>query len=129
MAEYLRSVIGGEFRPARRLAQGSALGSDGDPGIIAHQDIFDGYYERVARLSAFEPEGAANGIGQRRRSVKSRPQGRDGFVFLRLEIAGAGVLGFNLNTLAALDAQERLVLPIKGIFAGLVASNSLHGVS
>src|SRR5262249_36058066 len=107
-------------------AQGSALGSDGNPRIIADQDIFDRDDQDIAALGAFQPNGTADGIRQRRNLIEPRSQTRDGLVLFRLEVASTRVVGFNFKALAAVDAQERVVCAIEGVLSALFAGDSLH---
>src|SRR5438034_11754727 len=104
----------------------ASLRSDGDPAIIADHDVFNGDRESIASVGSFEPNGATDGIRLRRSSIKPWSQRWNGFVLFRLKITGAGVIGFNFETLPAFDAQERLIFPIEGIFSALFAGDSLH---
>ena len=73
--------------------------------------------ERVAALGPFQPDGAGNRVGQRWKAVETGPQRRDRLVFFGFEIAGAGVPGLDLKSLAGADAKEGLVFPVEGILA------------
>src|SRR5262249_5785542 len=112
---------------ARRFAERAPARANGDPGIIVHQNVFNGDDERVPALRALQPHRPAQGVGQGGRLVEARPPRGDGLVGLRPEVAGAGVIGLDLEARAGPDAEERLVFPVEGVLAGLVAENSLHG--
>src|SRR5207249_933623 len=127
VAEDLRRVLARQLRPARRFPQGAAARTDGDPRVAIDDDLFEGDDEDVAALRALDVDGAGDRVGVRRDAVEAGPPGGDGLVALRLEVAGAGVEGLQLEALAGPDAEERRVAPVKGVLAGQVARDALHG--
>src|SRR5204863_6813094 len=58
--------------------------------------------------------------------VEAGPPRRNRLVRRRFEIARAGVVRLDLEALAALDAQERLIFPVERVLPGLFACNALH---
>src|SRR5262249_9730611 len=54
MAEDFGRIIRRQFGPAGRFSQWSAAGTDGDPGVIFDDDVFDNDGQHVAALSAFQ---------------------------------------------------------------------------
>ena len=78
------------------------------------------------RSGPFEKDRSADRIGQRRHAIEAGPFAGNGLVARRLEVAGAGVVRFDLETFAGLDAQQRLVFPVEGVLAGVFAQDSLH---
>src|SRR5262249_33831044 len=126
-AEDVRRVAGGELRAAGGLAQRAAPGAHRDPRVVVHDDLLDRDDQRVAALRTLDPHRAADRVGERRHPVEAGPAGGDGEVLGRLEVAGAGVVGLDLEALAGLDAEEGLVAPVEGVLAGLLAGDELHG--
>ena len=61
--------------------------------------------------------GPADGIGQGRGAVETRPTAGNRLVVLGLEIAIARVECLDLERLAGLDSQQRFVSPVKGKLA------------
>ena len=51
--------------------------------------------------------------------------GNSGVVF-RAKVTGAGIVCFDLETLAALHAQERLIVRIERVFSRLLTRDLLH---
>src|SRR5262249_20221304 len=125
--ENLRRVVAGEFGPARRFAERSASWPDGNPRVTIDHNILDRDDESVALAGAVEPDGAADRVGQRRTFSEAGPACGDGLVLGRLEVAGASVVGLDLETLAAADAQQRFVFPVEGVLAALFSGDALHG--
>src|SRR5262249_48903406 len=127
MAEDFRGVLRGQFRPARRFAERSALWTDGDPRIIGHVDILDGDNERIAARRSFEMNRPADWIGVRRTAIKARSPSGNRLIVRRFEIACAGVVSLDFEAFVGADAQQRLVAPVESVFARLFAEDPLHG--
>src|SRR5262249_56782439 len=83
----------------------------------------------IAALCPLDVNRAADRVDLRRAAVETGPQRRDRLVSRRLEVAGRGIVGLDLEGLARPHAQERLVPPVEGILAGLFAGDALHGSS
>src|SRR5205085_10641292 len=99
MAQYLRRVLAGELRPARRLAKGASMRPHRDPRVVADQYVLDLDHQRIAALCALQPDRPGDRIGFGRNTVEAAAQRRDGLVVFRLEVTGAGIPRFDLKTL------------------------------
>src|SRR5581483_6021546 len=65
-------------------------------------------------------------VRERRHAVEPRAAGRDRQVAGAPEVARAGVVGLDLERLARLHPEERLVPPVEGVLPGLLARDPLH---
>src|SRR5205814_957227 len=115
-----------EFGPARGFAQGAAAWADRNPGVGIDDDLLDGDDEDVAAFCSFEKDGAADRIGERRNAIEAGTLAGHGLVAGLFEEPGAGVVGFDLEALAGLHAQQGRVLGVEGVLAGLLAFDALH---
>src|SRR5262249_12948011 len=129
VAEHLRRVLPRPFRPAGRLAERTTPWPDRNPRRVGDHDLLNRHDKGIAALCPLDVNRAADRVDLRRAAVETGPQRRDRLVSRRLEVAGRGIVGLDLEGLARPHAQERLVPPVEGILAGLFAGDALHGSS
>src|SRR5262249_53988209 len=103
------------------------LRADRDPRVVGDGDVVEADDEGVAAAGALDVDGAGGGGGGRRRAGEAGPQGGGGLVRRALGVAGRGGPGLDPEGLARADAQQRLVAPVEGVLAGLLADDALHG--
>ena len=128
VAEDLGRVAPRELGVAGGLAERAAARADRDPGVALDQDVLDGHDERVAPLGALEPHRAADRVREGRDAVEPGPPRGDGEVLRRPEVPRARVVGLDLEALAGLHPEERLVPPVERVLPGLLTRDPLHGL-
>ncbi|MCY2966896.1 MAG: thiamine-phosphate kinase, partial [Planctomycetota bacterium] len=125
--EDLRRVLGGQFRIPGRLPEWPPLGTDGDPRIVVHQNVFDRNDQHVSPRGSFNEDRPANRIRLCRDAIKARTIAGNRLVGGCLKVSSTGVERFDLETLARPDPQQRFIAGVKGVFSGEVAGDALHG--
>ena len=84
---------------------------------------------RVSPLGALHEHRAADRVRQRRDAIEAGALRGDGEVLRSAEVPCARVVGLDLERLAGLDPEERLVAPVEGVLPRLLACDALHGQS